>query len=117
GQTSTAAARPSCGHIGRDGQQALGVGMAKGSPRNPTEVEGAAGGGRAPPERSRLWWSEWQKRTGIGAIGGSRAHYPIWGTKLPAARSQRFWNGTASSRRRSGAGRRPGRNFWLGIGN
>jgi hypothetical protein len=48
---------------------------------------------------------------------GSRAHYPMWGTKLPAARSPRFWNGTAWSRRRSGAGRHPGRNFWLGIGN
>jgi len=33
------------------------------------------------------------------------------------ARSLTFSNGTASSRRRSGAGRRPGRNFWLGIGN
>src|ERR1035438_2182241 len=28
------------------------------------------------PERSRLWWCEWQKRTGIGAMGESRVHYP-----------------------------------------
>jgi putative transposase len=28
-------------------------------------------------ERSRLWWLEWQKRTGIGAIGAFRARCPI----------------------------------------
>jgi hypothetical protein len=49
--------------------------------------------------------------TGIGAIGASRVHYPIWGTSLPAARSLRFWNGTELSRRRSGVGRRLGRSF------
>jgi hypothetical protein len=40
-----------------------------------------------------------------------QARCPIWGTKLHAARSLRFCNGTGSSRRRSGAGRRPGRSF------
>src|SRR5437667_1148986 len=45
------------------------------------------------------------EENGIGAIGGSRAHCPIWGTKLRAARSLRFWNGTGSSRRQSAAGR------------
>ena len=45
------------------------------------------------------------------AIGASRARCPIWGTSLPVVRSLRFWSGTESSRRRSGAGRRPGRSF------
>src|SRR5215813_13045141 len=39
---------------------------------------------------------------------GSRAHCRIWATRLPAARLLTFWNDTASSRRRNGAGRRPG---------
>src|SRR5215831_11269103 len=43
--------------------------------------------------RSRLWWCEWHKRTGIGAIDESMVRYPILDTSLPAARSQRFWNG------------------------
>src|SRR5262245_62061298 len=40
-----------------------------------------------------------------------QAHCPICATRWPAARSLTFWNGTASSRRRSAAERRPGRNF------
>jgi len=43
------------------------------------------------------------------AIGASRAHYPIWDTKLPAARSLTFCNGMGWSRRRNEAGRRLGR--------
>src|ERR1700693_2821387 len=46
-------------------------------------------GDRAPRERLRLWWCEWQRRTGIGVIGASRARCRIWGTKWPAARSLR----------------------------
>jgi putative transposase len=45
------------------------------------------------------------------AIEESRAPCPISGARLPAVRSLRFWSGTASSRRRSGDGRRPGRSF------
>ena len=33
------------------------------------------------------------------------------GHEMPAARSLRFWNGTGSSRRRSGAEKRPGKSF------
>src|SRR5579863_7841720 len=68
-------------------------------------------GVRKRPSLSRPWSSDSPRRTGIGAIGGSRARCAIWGTRLPAARSLRFCNGTGSSRRRSGAGRRPGRSF------
>ena len=47
----------------------------------------------------------------IGAIDESRVRYPILDTSWPAARSLRFWNDTAWSRHRSGAGRRRGRSF------
>src|SRR5262249_17769610 len=54
--------------------------------------------GHVPLMRSRLWWCEWRKRTGIGAIDESRVRYPILDTSLPAARSLRFWNDTGWSR-------------------
>jgi len=60
------------------------------SRRNTTAAASADRGVLAPPERSRLWWFGWQRRTGIGAIDASRVRCPIWGTSLPAARSQRF---------------------------
>src|ERR1017187_4054616 len=41
-------------------------------------------GDLAPAERSKLWGFAWQKRTGIGAIDESRAHYPTSGTIWPA---------------------------------
>ena len=41
---------------------------------------------------------------------------PIWGTSLPAARSLRFCSGMASSRRRSGSEKPPGRSFSRGTG-
>jgi hypothetical protein len=50
--------------------------------------------GHVPLTRLRLWWCEWHKRTGIGAIGESRVRYPILDTSLPAARSLRFCNDT-----------------------
>src|SRR6266496_6490486 len=81
------------------------------------KYDGTAQRGPGRPRKaveSRRWWSDWQKRTGIGVIGGSRVHCRIWATRLRAARSLIFCNGTASSRRRSGAGRRPGRKsrYW-----
>ena len=48
---------------------------------------------------------DWGYRRIQGALSN------LSGAKLPAARSLRFWSGMASNRRRSGAGRRPGRSF------
>jgi len=72
---------------------------------------GKRGVGRPPSLRSSNWWFKWRKRIGAGDIGGFRAPYPIWDTSLLAARSLRFWQGTASNRHRSELARRPGRNF------
>src|SRR4051812_38647063 len=46
---------------------------------------------RAPDDLGRLkrfksWWCAWRTRTARGGIGESRAHSPIWGTTLAAAR-------------------------------
>jgi hypothetical protein len=57
-------------------------------------------GDLAPPERSRLWWCAWRKRTGIGGIGESRVHCPIWDTKCP--QHDRANPGTARNRARAG---------------
>src|SRR5215469_12262022 len=43
---------------------------------NMTAVPRVDPGDRARPERSRLWWSGWQKRTAIGVIGASRVRCP-----------------------------------------
>ena len=51
------------------------------------------------------------------AIEGFRAPCPISGVRLLGARSLRFWSDTASNRRQSEVGRRPGRSFWAGIGS
>src|SRR5439155_13503150 len=40
--------------------------------------------------RLRDWWCAWRRRIVTGAIGESRAHSPIWGTRSVAARSLRF---------------------------
>jgi hypothetical protein len=69
-----------------------------GRPRTAREIEAVV---VRMAEENRDW----------GAIDASRVRCPIWGTSLPAARSLRFWNGTESSRRRSGVGKRPERNF------
>src|SRR5690348_2095539 len=37
---------------------------------------------RVPPEKSRLWWCGWRKRTEIGAIVASRGRCSIWATNL-----------------------------------
>jgi hypothetical protein len=38
--------------------------------------------GHVPRTRSRLWWCEWHKRIGTGAIGESRVRYPILDTNI-----------------------------------
>src|SRR6516225_4036145 len=39
--------------------------------------------GHVPLTRSRLWWCEWHKRTGIGAIDESRVRYQSWTRACP----------------------------------
>src|SRR5262245_36329283 len=46
--------------------------------------------------RSRHWSSEWLKRTGIGAIVGSRVRWPTSATKSRAARLPIFCSGAGS---------------------
>src|SRR5215831_13841605 len=45
--------------------------------------------GRAPPERSRLWWFAWQTRIGIGVTGAYSARSPISVTESRAGPSRR----------------------------
>src|SRR5262249_26122184 len=59
--------------------------------------------GLVPPMRSRLWWCVWQKRTGIGAIDGSRVRCPIWATSC----SQHDCCDSGTARDRAGAGAEP----------
>jgi len=39
--------------------------------------------GRAPVQRSRIWWFAWRGRTPAGATTGLWAHWPIWGIRCP----------------------------------
>src|SRR5215831_16288061 len=56
-----------------------------------------------------------EKQMGHGGPKRARS----WKRRTEPRKAYRSWrsHGTASSRRRSEAGRRPGRNFWPGIGN
>src|SRR5215471_20227439 len=58
----------------------------KGSRRNTMAVAIADQNDHARRERSKLWCCAWPKKTGIGAIGVSRAHSVIWDTRWHAAR-------------------------------
>ena len=52
-----------------------------------------------PERRSRIWWSVWRRRIGIGAIAGYKARWPIWAMSWRAVRcehSQGAWPGAGA---------------------
>jgi hypothetical protein len=71
--------------------------LGPGRPRTAREIEALV---VRMAEESRDW-----------AIDGSKGALSNLATTLPPSRSLRFCDGTESSRRQSGVGRRPGRNF------